>query len=110
MEDIQYNNIQKQQKSRNNNLKESIICYKCGQKSHIKRNCSIFKYKKVHLETKNMMSHWKFNNIKFNNVKTFNIIHTTFFWKKNADNSPQKKTNNEKSENEQMSKKTFFID
>ena len=82
MENIQYNNMQKEQKLHNGNLKELIICYKCGQKSHIKKICSIFKFKKLHLKTKNMISHQEFNNIKSDNVRIFNMIHTAFFFEK----------------------------
>ena len=75
-----------QKKLHNNNFKELIICYKCNWKNYIKRNCLIFKSKKLHLKTKNMVSYWEFNNVKFNNIRIFNMICTIFFFKKNADN------------------------
>ena len=78
MENIQYNNMQ-QKKSHNNNFKELIIWYKCSWKGHIKKNCLAFKFKRLHLKTKNMILCWEFNNIKFNNVKIFNMICTVFF-------------------------------
>ena len=56
MEDIEYNNMQ-QKKSHNNNFKELIICYGYGWKNYVKRNCSVFKFKKLHLKIKNMILH-----------------------------------------------------
>ena len=89
-----------QKKSCNNNFKKLIICYKCGQKSHIKRNCSVFKFKKLCLKIKNMISHQKFNNIKFDNAKEFNMIHTIFFLENNTDNSQKKEIDDEELVNE----------
>ena len=107
MENVQYNGME-QKKSHNNNSKELITCYKCGQKNHIKRNYLIFKFKKPHLKTKNIMSHQEFNNVKPKNAKIFNMIHTILFLKNNIDNS-QKKIDDEEPINEQISRKTFFI-
>ena len=78
MENVQYNNIQ-QKKSHNNNFKESIICYRCGWKNHIKKNNLVFKSKKLYPKIKNMISHQEVNDIKSYNVRIFNIIHTIPF-------------------------------
>ena len=89
-----------QKKSRKNNSKELITCYKCNRKNHIKKTCSIFKSKKSCLKTKNMVSHPEFNNIKFNDAKMFNMICTILFLKKNVDNPQGKRTDDEESEDE----------
>ena len=89
-----------QKKSHNNNSKKSIICYKCSQKSHIKRNCLIFKFKKLHLKIKNMVSHQEFNNIKLENAKIFNIIYTIFFLKNNTDSFQEKRIDDKEFVNE----------
>ena len=80
-----------QKKSHNNNFKRLIICYGCNQKSHIKKNYLIFKFKKLHLKIKNMVSYWKFNNIKFKNVKIFNMIYIIIFLENNIDKPWKKK-------------------
>ena len=98
-----------QKKSHNGNFKESIICYGCGQKGHIKRNCSVFKFKKSCLKIKNMISCRKFNNVKFNDIKVFNMICTIPFLEKNVDKSRKEKTNDKELEDEQISKRIFSI-